>query len=79
MNILKSISQTKLVIMVTHEQALADYYADRVIELANGAIIEDYANEKGKNLVLEQEQIIYLKDYEENTFENVKEKVIIYE
>ncbi len=70
MNILKSISQDKLVIMVTHEQALADYYADRIIEIENGKIVKDYPNEKNGNLSIIQEQIIYLKDYNKHMIED---------
>lgn len=64
MDILKSISKEKLVIMVTHEQALSEYYADRIIELDNGRVVRDIKNVKSKKLSVIQEQIIYLKDYE---------------
>ncbi len=64
MNVLKSISQTKLVIMVTHERKLADHYADRIIEIENGMIATDVENKQKKDLALLQEQIIYLKDYD---------------
>jgi ABC-type lipoprotein export system ATPase subunit len=63
MNILKTISETKLVIMVTHEQRLAEYYADRIIQVENGKIVKDEPNESKKDLALLQEQIIYLKDF----------------
>lgn len=66
MDILKSISKERLVVMVTHEQALANFYADRIIEVENGAVVSDKVNEKSANLSIIQEQIIYLKDYEKN-------------
>ena len=72
MNILQNISLTKLVIMVTHEQKIADHYADRIIELHNGKVIKDFKNENRKDLALLQEQIIYLQDYNKTDIENDK-------
>jgi ABC-type lipoprotein export system ATPase subunit/ABC-type antimicrobial peptide transport system permease subunit len=65
MNILKKISMSKLVVMVTHEYHLAEYYADRIIELQNGLVINDLENDKKQDLTLLQEQIIYLNDYDQ--------------
>ena len=41
MEILKEISKTRLVIMVTHNSKLADRYANRVIQLLDGAVESD--------------------------------------
>lgn len=41
MRILKKISQTKLVVMVTHNRELAEKYATRIIEMSDGKIISD--------------------------------------
>lgn len=38
MNIIKAISKEKLVILVTHERNLAEFYAVRVIEIQDGSI-----------------------------------------
>lgn len=38
---LKKLSKTKLVIVVSHDREFAEYYGDRVIELADGKIISD--------------------------------------
>lgn len=38
---LKKLSATKLVIVVSHDRDFAEYYADRIIELKDGKIIED--------------------------------------
>lgn len=43
MDILREISQDKLIIMVTHNPELADTYANRIIRLSDGEIIEDTA------------------------------------
>lgn len=70
MNILKRVSKDKLVIMVTHEQALADFYADRIIEIENGKIIKDRGNVNKDNISIIQEQIIYLKDFDQTKMES---------
>ena len=41
MEILKEISKTKLVIMVTHNPELADTYANRIIRLLDGRVVSD--------------------------------------
>ena len=41
MELIKQIAKDKLVIMVTHNQQLADQYASRVIKLSDGKVIED--------------------------------------
>ncbi|MFA6692623.1 MAG: ABC transporter ATP-binding protein/permease [Acholeplasmataceae bacterium] len=67
MNVIKEISKTRLVIMVTHEQALCDYYADRIIMIENGIIIKDALNDQQQSLDLIQEHIINLYDYQKTT------------
>ena len=49
MDILKSISKEKLVILVTHETELAKQYASRIIEIEDGKIIKDYENNNIEN------------------------------
>lgn len=41
MELIKDISKDKLVIMVTHNENLADMYASRIIKLSDGVIISD--------------------------------------
>ena len=41
LQILKKVSQEKLVILVTHDREFAEQYGDRVIELADGVVIKD--------------------------------------
>lgn len=41
MDLIKEISQDKLVIMVTHNPALAEKYADRIIRIEDGKIVDD--------------------------------------
>lgn len=52
MDILKEISKTRLVIMVTHNLELAQKYSDRIIKMNDGEIIEDKKiNETTQKLV----------------------------
>lgn len=67
MNIIKSISKNRLVILVTHERELAKFYASRVIELEDGQIINDYQNKDIDQLDYRLENNIYLKDFKNHT------------
>lgn len=48
LNILKRLSKTKTVIMVTHDEEFAKKYSDRLIMLVDGKIVKDYTTEDGK-------------------------------
>ena len=74
MNIIKSISKDKLVILVTHEVELAKFYASRIIEIQDGKIINDYENEINHNLEYRLDNKIYLKDLEK--IEEIKKEKI---
>ena len=50
MKIIKSISKERLVILVTHEQDLAKFYASRIIEVSDGVIVKDYLNDVDEQL-----------------------------
>ena len=63
MNIIKSISKDKLVILVTHEVDLAKFYADRIIEVLDGKVVKDYENEDASDLDYRMDNKIYLKDF----------------
>lgn len=62
MNIIKSISKDKLVILVTHEKELAYFYSSRIIELLDGKIINDIVNKDNDELDYRIDNKIYLKD-----------------
>ena len=63
MNIIKSISRDKLVILVTHEVDIAKFYADRVIEIVDGCIDKDYENKNNNDLDYRIDNKFYLKDF----------------
>ncbi len=62
MSIIKKISQTRLVILVSHERDLVDFYSDRVLELSDGKIINDISHSGNRSLSRVDERNIYLKD-----------------
>lgn len=64
MKIIRSIAKDRLVILVTHEQDLAKFYATRIIEIQDGKVINDYKNEHKEELDYRLDNTFYLKDFE---------------
>ena len=62
MNIIKSISKERLVILVTHERNIAEFYSDHVAEMKDGKIVKAYNNDSSRYLDYQLENKIYLKD-----------------
>ena len=71
MNIIKAISKEKLIILVTHEEALAKFYASRIIEIQDGKVIKDYENDHVDDLDYAIDNRFYLKDFE--NFKTIKD------
>lgn len=79
MNIIKAISKEKLVILVTHEVELANFYATRIVEVQDGKVTKDYPNENADTLEYRLDNKIYLQDMEETkTDANGKIELAIY-
>ena len=50
MDLLKEISKTRLVVVITHDEDAAQEYGDEIIEIEDGKILENHiANEEIKN------------------------------
>ncbi len=62
MQIIKTISQEKLVVMVTHEENLATSYGDKIIRIVDGKIKSTHDNEEKTRHTKTHETDIYLKD-----------------
>lgn len=62
MNIIKTISRERLVILVTHERNIAEFYSDHVAEMKDGKIVKAYNNDSSRYLDYQLENKIYLKD-----------------
>lgn len=76
MKIIKAISKEKLVILVTHEQDLAKFYASRIISIQDGKIIDDYENDHEDDLDYALDNCLYLKDFKEK--ESLNKDVTLY-
>ena len=76
MNIIKSISKDKLVILVSHEKQLVKFYASRIIKIEDGKIVEDYINEDESDLDYEIVNNLYLKDYKHK--EEISNNITVY-
>ena len=66
-SLLRRISQRSLVVMVTHEQRLANFFADRIITMDSGVIQSDITEWDRRGLQVENGKTIYAGDYEETT------------
>lgn len=65
MNILKTLSRDRLVLLVTHDQGFAEFYSDRIIEISDGSVIGDNLNSDMDNTInTKSEREIYLGDLE---------------
>ena len=62
MNNIKTISKERLVILVTHERNIAEFYSDHVAEMKDGRIIKAYNNDSSRFLDYQLENKIYLRD-----------------
>ncbi len=66
MNIIKTISKNRLVVLVTHERKLAEFYATRIVEVVDGTVVNDYENEHDNALDYDIDNVFYLKDFEKH-------------
>lgn len=80
MNIIKTISKTKLVIMVTHEEKLANFYASRIIRLKDGSVVSDDINTNESNLDYRIDDKIYLGEIQNHdSFDMQGSKINVYQ
>lgn len=70
MSILKSISKECLVILVSHEKAIAKFFADRIVEIRDGEIVKDYKNNATGGYQKVDDSNIYLRDMEQQKVED---------
>ena len=60
MDILKELSKTRLVLLVTHEAHLVEHYCDRIIEIVDGRVSSDRRNSGANGYVTRNKNHIYL-------------------
>lgn len=80
---LKKLSETRLVIIVSHDREFAEHYADRIIELADGKVISDVTKtfaepqKISENVSVVSDDTIRIEKTEDITEEDVKNIVDI--
>lgn len=67
MQLLRKIANDRLVLLVTHEANLVEYYCDGIIDLADGRIMSVRENESVGGYVDRNKNHIYLGEYEKTT------------
>jgi ABC-type lipoprotein export system ATPase subunit len=70
MRLFKAIARDRLVVLVTHNATIANHFADRILELENGAIVRDVHQVAPPPLTEEFEHQIHLDDYQKTTLSN---------
>ncbi len=79
MNIIKTISKDRLVILVTHERNLAEFYASRIIEVMDGTVTADRQNEHDNALDYELDNVFYLKEFpSRRNFTDRQDQISVY-
>lgn len=68
--LLRRISKTSLVVMVTHELRIARFFADRIITLSSGVVTEDSTDWVRSPLTAEGDSTIYSGDCHEERYES---------
>ena len=63
--LLRRISRTSLVVMVTHEERIASFFADRIITLEEGRVATDSEDWQRSSLTVEGDNVLYAGDYAE--------------
>ena len=67
--LLRQISRDSLVVMVTHEERIAKFFADRIIRLDQGEIVQDSTQWDREGFHMGAEQVLYAGDYPAQTFD----------
>lgn len=70
MNILKRISKNCLVLLATHEKRIAEFYADRIINVYDGKIVKDFQPEAQDSLMRFDDHDIYLDEYKKENLDS---------
>jgi len=78
MDLLREIARDCLVLLVTHEADLVDYYCDTVIELADGRVADIRHNSITDGYAVRDKNTVYLGELEKETVENTAVSVSYY-
>ncbi len=77
MNILKKISEYSLVLLVTHEENVANFYSDVIYEIKDGKIINKLDVNNNVTFDNSDDSTIYLKDLKRNDYQTELGNIIV--
>ncbi|HWT73973.1 MAG TPA: ATP-binding cassette domain-containing protein [Mobilitalea sp.] len=78
MSIIKKISRECLVILVTHEKRIAEFFADRIIRIKDGRVIYDALWEDQKTYQYSDDTNLYLKEFDKESYHNNEIKINVF-
>ena len=78
MDLLKQISRDRLVLLVTHEANLVDYYCDTVIELSDGKVVDIRNNQTAEGYAARGKNDIYLGELERSEIADGNARIEFY-
>ncbi|MDD6302923.1 MAG: ATP-binding cassette domain-containing protein [Bacillales bacterium] len=78
MKILKKISTESLVLLVTHEMNIAQYYSDFIVSLKDGEVVEVLKNNAKENINIEDDNAFYLQDMKKEDYHFEDKKIEVY-
>ena len=78
MSILKKISEKCLVVLVTHEKAIADFFADRILWISDGKIQKEVDRSQSDSYEYVEDVNLYLGEYEKQEVEDGNVSLEIY-
>ena len=70
MNIIKKISKSTLVILVSHERSIATSYSDYIVEISDGKIVNEKQVDNGGLYQRDDDNNIYLQDFQHSDIVN---------
>lgn len=79
MGILKKISKNCLVVVVTHEKEIAQFFADRILWIRDGKIESERENESRTGYHYIDDDNLYLKEYEQTSFSKENAEIELYD
>lgn len=79
MSILRNISQNCLVVLVSHERRIAEFFADRIIEIRDGEIIKDWENTNQDSYMRGDDGNIYLPELSKISLEKDDIAINVYQ
>lgn len=78
MGILKKIAKDCLVVVVTHERSIAEFFADKIIWIEDGKIHREQEKNAGEAYTYQENHHIYLQEYKKSQYQNNKVNIEIY-